>query len=98
MTPIKIFFCYAREDNTLVRTLEKQLNTSQVILLLISPDFMDSEYCYGVEMKHAMGRHERGEACVIPIILRPVYWQGAPFGKLQALPTDARYITSPNWH
>ncbi|SRR6266700_65322 len=126
MTPIKIFFCYAREDDTLVRALEKQLkalrrqglidiwydreispgmeweqeidkhlNSSQVILLLISPDFMDSEYCYGVEMQRAMERHERGEAHIIPIILRPVYWQGAPFGKLQVLPSEARPITGP---
>ncbi len=45
-----------------------------------------------------MERHERGEARVIPVILRPVYWQGAPFGKLQALPTDAKPIMSRYWH
>lgn len=49
-------------------------------------------------MKQAMERHERGESRVIPIILRPVYWQKAPFGKLQALPTDARPVTSSKWH
>jgi WD40 repeat protein len=74
--------------------IDKHLNTAQVILLLISPDFMDSDYCYGVEMKRAMERHEQGDARVIPIILRPVYWQGAPFGKLQALPTGAKPVKS----
>src|SRR6266566_7773354 len=55
------------------------LNSAQIILLLISQHFMNSDYCYSVEMKRAMERHERGEAIVIPIILRPVHWQDAPF-------------------
>jgi hypothetical protein len=80
------------------REIDKRLNTAHIILLLISPDFMDSDYCYSVEMQRAMERHERGEASVIPIILRPVYWQGAPFGKLQALPTDAKPVASHQWH
>src|SRR5438045_5413886 len=70
------------------REIGQHLNTARIILLLVSPDFIDSDYCYGVEMKRAMERHERGEARVIPVILRPVYWKKAPFGKLQALPTD----------
>ncbi len=45
-----------------------------------------------------MERHESKDACVIPIILRPVYWQKAPFGKLQALPTDGKPIKSSSWH
>ena len=77
--------------------ITEQLNSAQIILLLISPDFMDSNYCYGIEMQRAMERHERKEAQVIPVILRPVYWQGAPFGKLQALPKDAIPITSRKW-
>ncbi len=78
--------------------IDTHLNTADVILLLISPDFMASTYCYGIEVKHAMERHERGETRVIPIILRPVYWQGAPFGKLQPLPTDGKPVKSRYWH
>lgn len=74
------------------------LNTAHIVLLLISPDFLASDFCYSIEMKRAVERHERGEAHVIPIILRPVYWHGALFGKLQALPTDAKPITGPSWH
>src|SRR6266699_2393156 len=127
--PVKMFFCYAHEDEALLKKLKTHLkllqrqhlidiwhdrdisagtewereishhlNTAQVILLLISPDFMDSDYCYGVEMKRAIERHERGEALVIPIILRYVYWQGEPHGKLQVLPTDAKPVTSSRWH
>ncbi len=69
------------------------LSTAQIILLLISPDFMASDYCYGVEMKRALERYERGEAHVIPLILRPVDWQGTPLGKLQALPTNGIAVT-----
>jgi TIR domain len=73
--------------------IDDHLNTAQVILLLVSDDFLASDYCYDVEMKRAMERHEGGEARVIPIILRPCPWQSAPFGKLQALPKDARPVT-----
>jgi tetratricopeptide (TPR) repeat protein len=74
--------------------INQHLNSAQIILLLVSPDSMDSDYCYGIEIKRAVERHERGEARVIPIILRAVYWREAPFGKLQALPKDAKPITS----
>ena len=75
----------------------RRLNEAQIILLLVSPAFMASEYCYGIEMQRAIERHDRGEASVIPIILRPVIWTIAPFGKLQALPTDARPVSSKFW-
>ncbi len=78
--------------------IDKQINTANIILLLVSPDFMNSDYCYSVEMKRAMERHARGEARVIPVILRPVYWHNAPFGRLQALPTDAKPIVGSSWH
>ncbi|MBA2396750.1 MAG: tetratricopeptide repeat protein [Ktedonobacteraceae bacterium] len=73
--------------------INKRLNTAQIILLLISPDFMASEYCYSKEMHRAMQRHEQNEVSVIPIILRPTYWKGAPFEKLQMLPDSARAVT-----
>ncbi len=75
------------------RDIDTHLDSAHVILLLISPDFMSSEYCYSIEMKRALERHKAGEARVIPIILRPVDWQGAPFSKLQALPKNAKAVT-----
>src|SRR5437764_7735889 len=78
--------------------INTHLNTSDIILLLVSPDFMASDYCYSIEVKQAMERHERGEARVIPIICRPVYWRGAAFGKLEPLPTGYRPISAPGWH
>lgn len=68
------------------------LDDARIILLLISADFLASDYCYAKEMNRALERHEAGEAVVIPIILRAVDWEGAPFSELQALPKDARPI------
>ena len=73
--------------------IDHYLESSQIILLLISADFLASDYCYDKEMKRALERHEAGEARVIPIILRPVDWKGAPFSHLQALPKDAKPLT-----
>src|SRR5260370_689078 len=69
------------------------LNTANLILLLISSDFMNSDYCYGKEMRRALERHRAGTCRVIPILLRPTYWEDAPFSSLQLLPTDPRPIT-----
>jgi hypothetical protein len=126
--PVKIFFCYAHEDEAFLNKLKahlsplqrqgfiaiwhdrdisagveweqeikEQLNAAQIILLLISPDFMNSDYCYGIEMQRAIERHERKEARVIPVILDYVYWKVEPLRKLQALPTDTNPITSASW-
>ena len=58
------------------------------------PDFLASDYCYDVEMKRAIERHEAGQAHVIPIIIRPCDWHMTPFGKLQALPRDGKPVAS----
>ena len=76
------------------REIDMHLYTAHFILLLISRHFMASEYCYGIEMKKALGRHKIGTAHVIPIILRPVDWKNSPFSHLQVLPTDGRPVTS----
>ena len=75
------------------QAIDTHLNTAHLILLLISPDFMASDYCYSKEMKRALERHQAGTCRVVPILLRPTYWEGAPFSHLQLLPTDARPIT-----
>ena len=72
--------------------IDEHLDDAQVVLLLISPDFLASDYCFDIEMKRALERHDKGEARVIPIILRPVDWRGAPFGSLQALPRGAKPV------
>ncbi|MBV9705853.1 MAG: TIR domain-containing protein [Chloroflexi bacterium] len=76
------------------REIDHHIHTADMILLLVSADFISSDYCYGIEMMQAMKRHDSGQARVIPIILRPVDWQRMPFGKLQALPTSATPVTT----
>ena len=73
--------------------LDENLETSDVVVLLVSPDFLASDYCYEREMKRALERHDKGESKVIPVIVRPCDWEWAPFSKLQALPKDAKAIT-----
>src|ERR1700726_887196 len=122
---IKLFYCYAHQDEALrdelqtnlaglrrqyhltnwydreilpgeewEKAIDKHLSTADVILLLISPHFVNSDYCYGKEMQRALQRHHTGSCCVIPILLRPTYWEDTPLGAIQMLPTEARPITN----
>jgi TIR domain len=75
--------------------IDAHLDAAEIILLLISPDFMASDYCHDVEMKRAMERHNNREVRVIPVILRHVdNWRSAPFAKLLAVPKDGKPIKS----
>lgn len=71
----------------------KELAEADIILLLISVDFNNSQYIWDKELKIAMERHAKNEARVIPVILRTCEWSGMPYAKLQALPTGAKPIT-----
>lgn len=73
--------------------INRALETARIILLLVSPDYLSSDYIFDKEMKLSMDRHASGQARVIPIILRPCDWESAPFSKLQALPDGAKPIT-----
>ncbi|HKQ77073.1 MAG TPA: toll/interleukin-1 receptor domain-containing protein [Blastocatellia bacterium] len=74
--------------------IDEHLESASVILLLVSSDFLASDYCYDLEMARAMERHAEGTARVIPVILRTCDWSDAPFGKLQALPKNAKPVKS----
>jgi DNA-binding response OmpR family regulator len=77
-----------------LRVIDQEMERSDLIILLISPDFLSSDFCYGREMERALERHQSGEAVLIPVILRPVHWQEAPFGRIVALPKDGKPVTS----
>lgn len=72
--------------------ISNNLLTADFILLLISPSFTASDYCYGVEVKKALERHNSGEAVIIPIIVRPCDWNDLPVGKIQGSPKNAEPI------
>ena len=74
--------------------IDAHLNSASLILLLISPSFIASDYCYGIEMQRALERHHDEQAHVIPIILRPTDLSGTPFAALQFLPTTGKAITT----
>jgi hypothetical protein len=73
--------------------ITQHFEEADVILLLVSPDFINSNYCYDVEVKHALERHSKGEARVVPVILRNCDWHDLPFGQLMATPEDGYPIT-----
>ena len=75
------------------KEIDARLDEAQIILLLVSPFFMSSTYCYGFEMRKALERHYAGVARVVPIILRPVDWEDTPFSKLQVLPPGSVAVT-----
>lgn len=75
------------------KTISSELESSQIVLLLVSARFLDSDYCYEKEMMRALQKHEDGTAVVIPVILHPCDWHSAPFGRLRATPTDGKPVS-----
>ncbi len=77
--------------------ISEQLATADLLLLLVSADFINSDYIWSNELAVAMQRHQRGEASVVPVLVRPCLIDDAPFAALQGLPTDLRAVMSwPN--
>ena len=74
--------------------IDENLAAADIVLLLISPDFMDSDYCSEVELKSALERHNQGLSRVVPILLRHTDWETSDIAKLQSFPTDAEPITT----
>lgn len=74
------------------KEIDSNLESATIILLLVSADFIASDYCWNIEMKRALERDEAGDATIVPIILKACDWKTAPFAKLQALPEDARPV------
>ncbi|HFE2025397.1 TPA: toll/interleukin-1 receptor domain-containing protein [Klebsiella pneumoniae] len=75
------------------RQIDHYFSEAEIILLLISSDFIASDYCYQVEMANALERHKKGDAVVIPVILRECAWHQLPFGSIMAATIDGKPIT-----
>jgi hypothetical protein len=73
--------------------IKQQLESSALVLFLVSSDFLASSYAYERELAHALDLHERGMLRVIPVIARNSLWQQLPLGKLHALPEGGRPIS-----
>ena len=74
--------------------IRRELEQADVVLLLVSSYFLNSEYCFGIEMQRSMERHEAGSCVVVPIIVRDCDWEPAPFHTLKALPRDGLPVAS----
>lgn len=77
--------------------LEKErrllLENADVILLLLSPDFMHSDYCSRIEMIQAIKRYDQGAVQVIPVLIRTTYWEDTPIARFQIIPTGAKPVS-----
>jgi len=73
--------------------ISQHFEEADIVLLLVSSDFINSDYCYDVEMRRAVERHDLGLTVVIPVILRPCHWHDLPFGKLLAATPDGKPVT-----
>lgn len=79
--------------------IDTRLDRAAVVLLLVSANFIASDYCWDVELSRAMERHDAGKAKIIPVILRDCDWKHLPFAAFQAVPTGARPVASwPDKH
>ena len=84
--------------NEWAKEIDTHLSQADIVLLLVSQDFIASDYCYNKEMMRSLERHRKGEACVVPIILRHSTWKETPLRELQALPMGGRPIMSWSDH
>lgn len=73
--------------------ISAELESAQIILLLVSAAFLASDYCYEIEMNRALQKHAEKSAVVIPVILHPCDWHSSLFGGLRATPTDGKPIS-----
>lgn len=78
-------------------TIKQQLAEADIIVLLLSPNFIATDYIWDVEIKAAMERHARGDVRVVPVVVRPCDWKDLSFSKLNALPSKAKPVVDyPN--
>ncbi|MFT3768911.1 MAG: protein kinase [Minicystis sp.] len=73
--------------------VDQHFERADIILLLVTPDLLDSKYCYDTEVERAMLRHQKGEVVVVPVLGRPCMWELAPFERCKPLPRNADPVT-----
>jgi formylglycine-generating enzyme required for sulfatase activity len=73
--------------------IDQNLEQADIILFLVSADFINSPYCYSIEMKRALERHRAKTACTIPVIIRDCDWKSTDLHQLNGIPRDNRHVT-----
>jgi hypothetical protein len=74
--------------------IRRELEAANLVLLLVSPDFLASAYCNATEVRRAIERHATGELTVVPIAMKPCHWGGTPFEQLQGLPRGLKPVVT----
>jgi hypothetical protein len=78
--------------------VESHLQSAQVIILLLSSDFLTSDYSYNYEARRALELQREKQTVIVPVLLRPFYWKSLPLGDFQVLPRNQQPITDSSWH
>ena len=74
--------------------IKKSLISADIVLLLVTTDFLASYYCYEKELSVAMERHNKGQCIVVPIIGKPIVSGKYIFSHLKYVPTDGKPIST----
>lgn len=65
----------------------EKLAEAEIVICLVSSNFIASDFCYSIELKEALEGHEAGTKIVVPIQIKTCAWQKLSFGKIQGLPS-----------
>jgi len=87
---------YDREisaGTNLNQEISRHLKESNVFIAVTSPDFLDSEYCFDIEMSKAIEDHHAGQIRIIPLIVEPCDWLNSPLKDFRATPRDGKPIS-----
>lgn len=71
----------------------QHIEHAEMVLLLISPDYLNSGSCLTIALDRLLIRQRGGQALIVPVLVRPAVWQAMPFGRLAPLPADGRPVT-----
>lgn len=75
------------------RTAAQHLESADIVLSLLSADYLASKWAKKPEQDLMLARHQRGELLIIPVLVRPVHWETTAFARLQALPSNGKPVT-----
>lgn len=87
-----------RPGQTIQTEFLRHHDEANIVLMLVSPDFIGSNAGWNIEMARALANHERDGTIVVPIIVRECDWHSTPIGQLQVLPTGGNAVHSAHWH
>nr|MBA2679903.1 TIR domain-containing protein [Ktedonobacteraceae bacterium] len=73
--------------------IQSYMHRANIIVLLISADFFDSQQCVEVEMQYALAQHVVRATQVIPVLLRPTLWQGLSLEQYSPLPANGKPVS-----